>query len=704
MFTSTNTASSTDFTFTRLISHRGRVTSKEPKASDDTSGSDAALAALKSSLASYEQEKQAKQTNITNSVLPMPKNRFDAARKERLEKKRPGHNGLSQPASPLLSATATPRLSAAPTSAPASENDAKMQAMKKPLIHLLAMGPLSHEEIVKKTHIPKADLDDILLRIGKQNDGKWQLMDRASKDLDVWDFEYSSQEDRQAAIDNTVRAFDRMRLGKEETLWQMLLPKKDRGKGIVLSRLNMGGGNRGLTLHYQPSPMHQLDNGGDVKLASGANTPRLGGSTPRPGSSKGDVTKRLLSKDPKKARALEEAKEKKRKEREAAAASDREGGRPAKKPATKKATSNIKSAEFVHSSDDASDDEIELKKSNESQLKVNKEAQKSIAKSQSTAVTSTSSSDSSDAPIKSKVASNTKTKTSPSAVKANGPSSPKTAKPVKASEKATPQKTANSNLSAPNSQHKNSKSPHLPNGRPSVPSPLGAARPRVASDVSDRGAVGVQKVRQGAETPKGLGISDGGRKRHDTITSVESLSSSKTIDSTNEKSTTAGKDAHAAAPEMARKKVLASTERKTEVTAKRKSDDDASGSHAAKHRKTESGSTQSHKSQPSSERLPNGTSQSQASPSITLENGGSIDDASTVMDSITYMQGVNLAEQFRDKYYPAYAKLYDEQAAKEARGETVTREERERLLDMHNRVAQMKREMDVASQREQDQS
>merc|ERR1711881_404091 len=46
-----------------------------------------------------------------------------------------------------------------------------------------------------------------------------------------------SEEDRQAAIENAIRAFDRMRLPKDDPLWQKLLPKADRGKGITLSKL-----------------------------------------------------------------------------------------------------------------------------------------------------------------------------------------------------------------------------------------------------------------------------------------------------------------------------------------------------------------------------------------------------------------------------------------------------------------------------------
>jgi RNA polymerase II elongation factor ELL len=64
-------------------------------------------------------------------------------------------------------------------------------------------------------------------------------MDKLYKELDVWNFNYKNQEDRQAAIDNAIRAYDRMRLSKDDELWQKLLPEEERGQGKVLSRLNL---------------------------------------------------------------------------------------------------------------------------------------------------------------------------------------------------------------------------------------------------------------------------------------------------------------------------------------------------------------------------------------------------------------------------------------------------------------------------------
>lgn len=95
------------------------------------------------------------------------------------------------------------------------------------------------------------------------------------------------------------------------------------------------------------------------------------------------------------------------------------------------------------------------------------------------------------------------------------------------------------------------------------------------------------------------------------------------------------------------------------------------------------------------------TAQSTARTSPDLGEGSGSDSATSVIDSITYTQGVNLAEKFRDVYYPAYTKMYDAQAAKEAKGETISKDERDRLWAMHRRLEQMKREIQIAAQREQ---
>lgn len=165
----------------------------------------------------------------------------------------------SSPSSPSSSVLASPLLLPAPTSVPLVFNpDMEAQrALRKPLIHLLAIRPATRDGLLTQTRCTKTQCSLVLEKVARQIAGSdhWKLTDKAFKELDVWGFKYMSQEDREAAINNAVRAYDRMRLSKEDKLWQMLLPKEERGKGKVLSRLNIQDGSKGA---LTPNPTARL--------------------------------------------------------------------------------------------------------------------------------------------------------------------------------------------------------------------------------------------------------------------------------------------------------------------------------------------------------------------------------------------------------------------------------------------------------------
>ncbi|KAK5731698.1 hypothetical protein LTR17_011169 [Elasticomyces elasticus] len=685
LYVSTAAGSLSDLQYAGSLSHRAVVKQRERKPTESGTGTDEALAALRNSMASLEQEKQSNQANIEKGLLAVPKNRFDAAKKHR----RLGSAG-GQPSGSFSPSANT----SAPTSAPVSDNEAKTQAMRTAIAHLLAMKPATTQTVQSRTHIPRVELDNILQKIARRVDGDWTLADRGYKDLDVWTFGYSSQEDRQSAIDNAIRAYDRLRIGRDEKIWQKLLSSEDRGKGIVLSRLHSAQSqvDSGQTPLGTTPLLQQPDD--DSEPPSKTNTPRIGASTPRPGSSHNNAMKRILnSKDPKKARAMELEKEKKRKERETAretAASDRETAKAAKRQPAKKAQQpKIKSAELVHSSDDESGEEGEVKEGEVKRVDSKTSPQNLKPKpNDARAKVRTSQDSGSDGPAKKKTrADPAKSIASLSAARS-------------AAGKVTPRTNANTNgLSAPPSQHKSARSPQKQDSKPSVPSPLGAARPRVASDVSARVGVGVRHVKPGAATPQGLGITNGVRKRHDTVTSTESAMSS---GSDKPKKETNG--VHKAAPKPTTNgtpKVVANGTPKITASVKtngvKRPADGPAEEPDSKHRKTTSISSQSQKSQDNSSTTAQSTART--SPDVTFDSGSS-DSGPSVLDVITYAQGVTMAEKFRDQYYPAYAAMYDAQVAKEAKGEQVSKEERDRLLAMHRRLEQMKREIQTASERE----
>ena len=117
-----------------------------------------------------------------------------------------------------------------------------MKALRTPLIHFLAARPASITLLVKHLGCKQDELLEVLNRVGKEfrlSPDKWTLNDKAFKELDVWNFDYPNHDDRQLAINCAISAFDRMRISTKEAVWDMLLPKNERGKGKVLSNLDL---------------------------------------------------------------------------------------------------------------------------------------------------------------------------------------------------------------------------------------------------------------------------------------------------------------------------------------------------------------------------------------------------------------------------------------------------------------------------------
>ena len=224
------------------------------KAREVTQKSDEALAQLESTLKAMKEERAQNASTMLHSkddmkLLNKKGNKpspslGSALRREHLM----GGVTKSMPSSPHRGAARSPQ--PGPTSAPLNDagfggnSKAKLRsdAIKIPLIHLLASRPLSSKTIVDKIRAPKEDVDRLLLKYAKDSErnlGKKELKERTYKDLDIWKFPYQNEDDRKAAVERAIHAFDRMRVEKTDPIWQMLLSHTERGKGKILSRLNM---------------------------------------------------------------------------------------------------------------------------------------------------------------------------------------------------------------------------------------------------------------------------------------------------------------------------------------------------------------------------------------------------------------------------------------------------------------------------------
>jgi RNA polymerase II elongation factor ELL len=171
--------------------------------------------------------------------LPPPKN---ARRNGQLRKapylKKGNRNALSTTSSgvstPTAKAARSP-LGSTPTSSTSAETQAKLDALRIPLIHLLALGPTSESSLASKTRATGDMCLKVLQRVAnKVKAGRqWALMDDIYKELDVWDFPYASSEDRHRAIGNCREAFQKLRLDKQAAEWRQLLSPEDRDRADI---------------------------------------------------------------------------------------------------------------------------------------------------------------------------------------------------------------------------------------------------------------------------------------------------------------------------------------------------------------------------------------------------------------------------------------------------------------------------------------
>ena len=233
--------------FTGVLSHSLEV----EKAKNATAATDQALADLEEKLNAHERGKESKKTHIIShpdelKALRGSKSGYKGpTTKVELEKDRflKTAANRSLTASPILGAPKSPSLAMTPTSAPMMENKdrVRLEALKVPFIHLLAVRAVSAKFLARQTRTTVEDciaLGEKFGVVNRINPEKYNLKDKVYKDLDLFGFNYT-EEDRKEAIENSISAFDRMRISRSDKLWQTLLPKAERGKGKCLSRLNL---------------------------------------------------------------------------------------------------------------------------------------------------------------------------------------------------------------------------------------------------------------------------------------------------------------------------------------------------------------------------------------------------------------------------------------------------------------------------------
>ena len=425
--------------------------------------------------------------------------------------------------SPSIGATRTPvRKSFMPSmSNPIDMSQEEQRAIHESIIHLLAIRPVSKEFVSKHVKCTTHQGEALMNKYGKASDSdrfKYGLKDKGYKELDIWKFPYNS-DDRQLVIEQAVSAFDRLRISREEKVWQMLLPKLQRNQGIILSKLQL---HLGPMQKVSTPRINVQHTGGASKefRTDGSDEDQHGRLVPSDADSgarsepnqkkkmteKEAQSKRLLSKNPKKATQAAKAKESKLPTKGSkTSVVTKETSKSTASSAVK-----VKSSEFVHDSDEdvEIDDTLTIIDPDANKITTNSKQRQSSEKPKPTpAVT---------AP-KSKVTAPTtvqKSTSTPKTASMSSDSATKKSTATNSSSSSSDQRTANGLQKPVPMQRKISHNRNI--SSPIKPSPLGSSPPTNASDLDNEGRLlptssaknspAITAATKGTETPTNKGV------------------------------------------------------------------------------------------------------------------------------------------------------------------------------------------------------
>ncbi|RPA83717.1 hypothetical protein BJ508DRAFT_304591 [Ascobolus immersus RN42] len=321
-----------------LITHTATVSNKSGLADEATS----LLAQQMNSLAEQKQNTR---------TIKLPADKVKSSGKDRWAKfeLRDGGSSRNTPSSSFTNTSITKK----PTSTKKELTDGDI-ALRKVLMHLLALGPENEKVLAGKVRAPVEKCLDILIRIGNRAGGghKWEMVEDLYKELDFYAFPYADDKARKLAISNAKAAFHRIRLKDDAKEWEMLYPPEERGK-VRASNIGsnssksplstIGSTDGSMSLSVEHSPLPPKDYGSEAMTRSI--------SQPGPVVKKKDKIDKLISTmksgKPKPPPKTTEKKGRPPKDPSAPTTTKR----PTKWKEAPVASSKIKSAEFISDSD-----------------------------------------------------------------------------------------------------------------------------------------------------------------------------------------------------------------------------------------------------------------------------------------------------------------------------------------------------------------
>ncbi|KAI8258651.1 hypothetical protein K4K58_003194 [Colletotrichum sp. SAR11_239] len=209
----------------------------KPAPSTSSSGMDSDTENLQNSIKAANASKKTSQ--VMDKPLPTKKATGTKAKSKLLSSMASYGNGggKSSPSSPALVAVSSPSTNAVFSSS--QQVVEKFKEQRSMIVHELAVQDRSEDYLEDLWSGKEEEFKPALEKVAQfeKDAQKWALRKNYWKELDVWKYDYDTQDTRQKAIDNAIRQFDKMRLATTEPEWQKLLPREERGKGKILSKL-----------------------------------------------------------------------------------------------------------------------------------------------------------------------------------------------------------------------------------------------------------------------------------------------------------------------------------------------------------------------------------------------------------------------------------------------------------------------------------
>ncbi|OLN84357.1 hypothetical protein CCHL11_05963 [Colletotrichum chlorophyti] len=206
--------------------------------STSSSGMDSDVENLQNSIAAATASK--KQSQVMERLPPNRKATGKTAKSKLLSSMASYGNGTgkaSPSGSPALVAVSSP--STNPVFSASQQVVEKSKEQRSMIVHELAVQERPYDYLESLWEGKGEDFKPALEKVAQfESDTRmWALRKNYWRELDVWKYDYDTQDTRQKAIDNAIRQFDKMRLATTEPEWQKLLPREERGKGKILSKL-----------------------------------------------------------------------------------------------------------------------------------------------------------------------------------------------------------------------------------------------------------------------------------------------------------------------------------------------------------------------------------------------------------------------------------------------------------------------------------